>query len=88
MNNTEKQMLDRLVRIETRLVSMASRLGVDLLPNTEMQVVPESSSVYVASLGVTLDGIVNACKLQAPDKHDWWVRVCYNGAEMGRVYIP
>lgn len=80
-----EEVLQRVVRTETRVVALGQKLGYDLVYDEEVTVVVESKSVYVAVMDVTLGNIIKAARQK--NLHNTTVGVYFNGSRVAEVVV-
>lgn len=69
--------LQRVVRTETRLMTLGSKLGFDLKDDEYIEVIVESKSIYLATLDVPYTSVIKAARRAGLHKQK--VSVFYNG---------
>jgi len=72
-----EETLQRVVRTETRLMTLGSRLGFDLKDDEYIEVIVESKSIYLATLDVPYTSVIKAARRAGLHKQK--VSVFYNG---------
>lgn len=72
-----EETLQRVVRTETRLMTLGSRLGFDLKDDEYIEVVVESKCIYLATLDVPYTSVIKAARRAGLHKQK--VSVFYNG---------
>jgi len=83
-----KQILQRVTRIETRLVKLGEAQGIDVMQEghaPKMMYDPVSYSVLVTGLDVTLSDVLR-CAEAGGVRYDW-VEIVHSGKRMGEVYV-
>lgn len=73
----------RVIRTETRVMALGTKLGYDLKDEEEVTVVVESESVYIAVLDVSMSTIIN--RARQAGLHGRTVAVCYDGKVVAEV---
>lgn len=72
-----KELLDRTRRIETRLMSLGSRLGFNLKDEEGITVDAATQTVEVESMDVSVSMVMLVCRRHG--LHGKWVRVLFKG---------
>ena len=75
----------RVIRTETRVMALGSKLGYDLKDEDEVTVMVESKSAYIAVMDVAYTTVVNRCRRAG--LHGEKVKVFHNGALVAEMYV-
>lgn len=80
------EICQRTARLETRMVSMASQMGIDLQNGQKLTTRWSATGVMVDVVGIDISfsRIRNALNQDCPDRHGT-ARVFHNGALIGTV---
>jgi hypothetical protein len=88
-NRSDNELLDeirqRTIRLETRLMGLGTKLGFDLKDCEDIRVVPESRSVYLATLDVAYTSVIRECRRAG--LHKMKVQVYYDGAMIAEMPV-
>lgn len=80
-----EETLQRVIRTETRLMSLGTKLGYDLKDDEEVTVVVESRSVYIATLDIPYTTVIKAARRAG--LHGKKVTVWFDGKAMGELQV-
>lgn len=80
-----EESLQRIIRTETRLMTLGTKLGFDLKDDEDISVVEESKSVYLASLDVPYTSVIKAARRAGLHKQK--VSVFFNGALVAEMPV-
>jgi hypothetical protein len=80
-----EESLQRIIRTETRLMTLGTKLGFDLKDDEDITVVGESKSVYLASLDVPYTSVIKAARRAGLHKQK--VSVFFNGALVAEMPV-
>lgn len=80
-----EESLQRIIRTETRLMTLGTKLGFDLKDDEDITVVEESKSVYLASLDVPYTSVIKAARRAGLHKQK--VSVFFNGALVAEMPV-
>ena len=80
-----EESLQRIIRTETRLMTLGTKLGFDLKDDEDINVVADSNSVYLASLDVPYTSVIKAARRAGLHKQK--VSVFFNGALVAEMPV-
>jgi hypothetical protein len=72
-----EEVRQRIIRVETRLVTLGTKLGFDLKDDEYIEVDPEKRTVVLQTLDVPYTSVIRACRRLGLHKQK--VKVYYNG---------
>lgn len=88
-DKTERQIaeetLQRVIRTETRLVTLGTKLGYDLKDDEYIEVVVPSKAIYLATLDVPYTSVIRAARRAGLHGHK--VTVHFNGALIAEMPV-
>lgn len=88
-DKTERQIaeetLQRVIRTETRLVTLGTKLGYDLKDDEYIEVVVPSKAIYLATLDVPYTSVIRAARRAGLHGHK--VTVQFNGALIAEMPV-
>ena len=73
----EREMIDRVRRIETRLMTLGDKLGFNLKEEDGIRAVRESATVYIDSMDVSVSAVVRAARREGLHGHK--IAVAFDG---------
>lgn len=80
-----EETLQRVIRTETRLMTLGTKLGYDLKADEDIRVVPDSNSVYVATLDVPYTSVIKAARRAGLHKQK--VKVFFDGEMIAEMPV-
>jgi hypothetical protein len=80
-----EESLQRIIRTETRLMTLGTKLGFDLKDDEDISVVADSNSVYLASLDVPYTSVIKAARRAGLHKQK--VSVFFNGSLVAEMPV-
>lgn len=88
-NKTEYELLEetlqRVIRTETRLMTLGTKMGYDLKDDEEVIVVAESRSVYIGTLDIPYTTVIKAARRAG--LHGKKVMVWFDGRALGELQV-
>lgn len=80
-----EEVLQRLIRTETRLMSLGTKMGYDLKDDEEVTVVVASRSIYIGTLDIPYTTVIKAARRAG--LHGKKVMVWFDGRMLGELQV-
>lgn len=84
-SEVQRETLQRVIRTETRLVTLATRLGVDIKDDEDIQVDAETRTVILTTLDVPYTSVIKAARRAG--LHGQQVKVVLNGERIADMPV-